>query len=147
VQLGDESEGARLERIVVAFGMEGYARMTVPYEVALATARGDTDALATKLADWRPKGLDDPEGLVPWLDALVALDRKATIDEAAPALVLDGTYLEPFALRALAFARNDSKLYERSIAAFEAMGLDWFSAQTRQLQAEGRLSVPRAPAE
>jgi hypothetical protein len=79
---------------------------------------------------------------VAWLNALVALDRKATIEEAAPELLLEGTYLEPFALRALAFARDDTDLYERAVSAFEAMGLDWFAAQTRLLQSEGRLTPP-----
>jgi hypothetical protein len=61
----------------------------------------------------------------------------------APELLIEGTILEPFALRALAFARGDDELYERAIAALGAMGLDWFAAQTRLLQLEGRL--PTAP--
>jgi tetratricopeptide (TPR) repeat protein len=143
VRLGDSAGGARLEAIVEEFGMEGYRVMTAPYEVALATARGDVDILAAMLAGWSPEGLEDPEGQLALLDALVALDRKATIEEVAPELLIEGTILEPFALRALAFARGDDELYERAIAALGAMGLDWFAAQTRLLQLEGRL--PTAP--
>lgn len=140
VRLGETDDGARLERVVREFGMEGYWLMTAPYEVGLAAARGDLDSLAAMLSDWRPEGLDDPEGQLAWLDALVALDRKAAIQEAAPALLIKGTILEPFALRALAYAQGDAGLYEQAVAAFQAMGLDWFVAQTKQLQAGGGLS-------
>lgn len=147
VRLGDDDEGARLERVVEDFGMEGYTMMTIAYELSLAAARGDLDALATLLDDWGPDRLGDVEDQVAWLNALILLDRRAEIEAAAPALVIEGTYLEPFALRALAFARGDDALYDGAIAAFGAMGLDWFAAQTRQLQVEGRMSSPPVAAE
>jgi hypothetical protein len=43
------------------------------------------------------------------------------------------TYLEPFALRALGFARKDDGLIAQAIQRFEAMGLDWHAAETRKL--------------
>jgi hypothetical protein len=43
-----------------------------------------------------------------------------------------GTYLEPFALRALGVVRDDEPLVERAAARFEAMGLTWHAAQTRE---------------
>jgi len=44
-----------------------------------------------------------------------------------------GTYLEPFALRALGFARDDEGLIAQAIQRFQAMGLDWHAAETKKL--------------
>jgi hypothetical protein len=65
------------------------------------------------------------------LDALQALglhDRLAA--EAEPQLT-PGTYLEPFALRALGRARNDPALIHTAITRFEHIGLSWHAGQTR----------------
>ena len=43
-----------------------------------------------------------------------------------------GTYLEPFALRALGFARNDEELIEQAVARFDGLGLEWHAAETRK---------------
>jgi hypothetical protein len=51
----------------------------------------------------------------------------------APAILRPETYLEPFALRALGFARADHGLIEQAVERFEAMGLDWHAAETRKL--------------
>ena len=45
--------------------------------------------------------------------------------------VQPGTYLEPFALRALGIVREDASLLERAAERFEALGLDWHAARTR----------------
>jgi hypothetical protein len=147
VRLGDDDEAVRLERVVEDFGMEGYAEETIGWELALAIARADVDSLAAMLADWKPDSLASVEDQVAWLNALILLERRAEIESAAPALVIEGTYLEPFALRALAFARGDADLYERAITALQRMGLDWFVAQTRLLREEGRLGSPAAVVE
>jgi class 3 adenylate cyclase len=136
VHMGDEAEARRLERVVEDFGMEGYDSWLRPSEVGLAVARGDLVTLERLLQDWKPDGLEDVEGLVTWLDAFVALDRKAEIEREAPALVKLGTYLEPFALRALGYARDDDRLIAQAIALFEGFGLDWFASQTRQMLAD-----------
>jgi hypothetical protein len=54
-------------------------------------------------------------------------------DEEAPAFLKPKTLLEPFALRALGFARADDGLLEQAIERFEAIGLEWHAAQTRKL--------------
>jgi hypothetical protein len=51
----------------------------------------------------------------------------------APAWLIPGTYIEPFALRALGAARGDEALIEQAIARYEGMGLDWHAEQTRKL--------------
>jgi len=66
------------------------------------------------------------------IDALAALEDRERVEEEAPPLLRPETYLEPFALRALALVRADDALAERAIARFEALGLSWHAAATRK---------------
>ncbi len=135
VRLGDDKHAVRLERDADDLGMEGYAMSFDPMRVEIALARGDLAEVDRKLTTWRPAGLDDVDGLIARLNALVALGRLAEIEEEAPAILKPETYLEPFALRALGFARNDDALIGQAIERFEAMGVDWHAAETRKLLA------------
>jgi hypothetical protein len=65
------------------------------------------------------------------LDCLAALGDGPRIERLAPPLLVPGTYLEPFALRALGIVREDVGLVQRAILQFEAMGLAWHAGQTR----------------
>ena len=67
------------------------------------------------------------------LDTLVALGRTQEADAEAGRLTEPGTYLEPFALRTLGVVRGDQALVQTSIDRFEALGLDWHAAKTRDL--------------
>ena len=51
--------------------------------------------------------------------------------EDAERYAIPGTYLEPFALRTLGIAGGDSALVVQAQKRFEAMGLEWYAAQTR----------------
>jgi hypothetical protein len=133
VHLGNEEEARRLERRVEGLGMEGYGHVFDPRYIEIAIARGDLAEVERKLSEWGPEGLLDVDGLVARLNALVALERRAEIEEEAPALVKPRTYLEPFALRALGYARGDDDLIREAIGRFEAMGLDWHATKTRGL--------------
>jgi class 3 adenylate cyclase/tetratricopeptide (TPR) repeat protein len=137
VHLGHEQEALRLEQSAADLGMEGYDYAFDPLHIEIAIARGDLAEVERKLGEWSPlvRGYWDVEGLVARLDALVALGRGPEIEEEAPALVKPGTYLEPFALRALGLAREDDGPIEQAIQRFEAMGLEWHAAQTRKLLA------------
>jgi hypothetical protein len=42
-------------------------------------------------------------------------------------------YLEPFALRALGLVREDDALVGQAAERFEAFGLEWHAARTREL--------------
>jgi hypothetical protein len=53
--------------------------------------------------------------------------------EDAERHALPGTYLEPFALRTLGIARRDPALVAQAQERFEAMALDWYAAETREL--------------
>jgi hypothetical protein len=46
-----------------------------------------------------------------------------------------GTYLEPFALRALGAVRQEEVLLKQAVDRFDAMGLTWHAEQTRELLA------------
>jgi hypothetical protein len=49
-----------------------------------------------------------------------------------------GTYVEPFALRALGVVRGDAALLARAIERFDALGLAWDAAKTRALTLHSR---------
>jgi hypothetical protein len=63
------------------------------------------------------------------------LDRARTEAEAKDVLK-PGTYLEPFALRALGLAREDEELVQRALQRFEELGLDWYVEETKRLVAQ-----------
>lgn len=64
------------------------------------------------------------------LDALVELgDRHRVEVEADPLLAHQGTYVEPFAPRALGRVRNDRSLISRALERFHDLGLAWHAEQ------------------
>jgi class 3 adenylate cyclase/tetratricopeptide (TPR) repeat protein len=128
VHLGNDQEARRLERTAKELGMEGYSFDYLYVEMAVA--RGDLRELERRLCEWSPEGLGDVEGSIARLNALVALGRRSEIEEEAPAMVKPKTYLEPFALRALGYARGDNELIQRAVERFQVMGLDWHAAET-----------------
>ena len=52
----------------------------------------------------------------------------------APQLLQPGTYVEPFALRALGMARREPTLIQQAIDRFNLLDLPWHSAQTRAMK-------------
>ncbi|MEK6191381.1 MAG: adenylate/guanylate cyclase domain-containing protein [Chloroflexota bacterium] len=133
VQLENDQEARRLERSAADLGMEGYGDWLDPLHIEIAIARGELAEVERKLSEWNPGGLGDIDGLVTRLNALVALERRVEIENEAPAFLKPKSYLEPFALRALGFARKDDGLIAQAIQRFEAMGLDWHAAETKKL--------------
>jgi hypothetical protein len=133
VRLEKDQEARRLERTADGLGMEGYGLHLDPLRIEIAIARGALVDVERLLGEMGPRGLDDPDGLVARLNALVTLGRRTEIEDEAPAALKPGTYVEPFALRALGFARRDDALIEQAIQRFQAMGLAWHAAETRNL--------------
>ena len=134
--LGDEEEARRLEARSEEYGIDRYGREESP--IWLALHRGDLVAVERRLEDLEQPGksLLRSRKLAPVaarLDALAALDRRETVEGDAPSLLRPGTYLEPFALRALGVVREDEALIEQALSRFEALGLDWHTAETRKL--------------
>jgi tetratricopeptide (TPR) repeat protein len=135
--VGDEKEAERLERAAASFGVEEYGRV-VDTRIRLALARGDLARVEKLLAeaDTPRKTLIRSTKLAPVaarLDALAALRKRDRVEEEIPRWLQPGTYLEPFALRALSVVRGDEALLKRSVDGFHAMGLDWHASQTRDL--------------
>jgi class 3 adenylate cyclase len=136
--LGNPVEARRLERDTDALGMEGYEYVLDPLRIRLALARGNLDEVERKLAvwSWSPAySTRDVDSLVARVDALLALRRRDQLEEEAAPLLRPGTYLEPFALRALGVVREDESLIEQAVDRFEAIGLTWHAEQSRKLLA------------
>jgi len=122
-----------LEQSAQDLGMVGYGSTVDPIWIQIAIARGDLAQVERTLGEWNPGGFRDVDGLIARLDALVALGRRQDIEEFAPPILRPQTYLEPFTLRALGFARGFDELVEQAIQRFNAMGMDWHAGETRKL--------------
>ena len=132
---GDSGAARRLERRADAIGMEGFSEFDSP-KLRLALLRndlGDLERLVDALGpvELAPYGFDSVAAL---LDSLVALGDTARIESEAEAWLLPGTYVEPFALRALGIARKDRRLLGEATARFAAMDLEWHAGETRKLR-------------
>jgi class 3 adenylate cyclase len=130
---GDETEARRLEEAADKLEMKGYGLTIEAPRLRLALVRGDLAAAEALLGSGEAMYFARTAAQAARLDALVALGDRRRIEEEACPLVRANSYLEPFALRALGFARNDSDLVGHAIGRFEAMGLDWHVAETRAL--------------
>jgi hypothetical protein len=130
---GEQQKSRRLERAADELAMEGYGRFLDPVRVELALVRGDLDEVERKVREWVLPVRDRLDSLISRLNALVALGRHKEIEQEAPPLLRPRTYPEPFALRALGYARDDAGLISQAIERFQAMGLEWHAQQTHHL--------------
>jgi len=134
--LGEEAEARRLEARADELGMEGFGPILDGPRTQLLLLRGDLERVRALLVEpVAPRGRNwyFLAAMAARLDALAALgDRDRLEAEAAPHL-RPGTYLGPFALRALGVIREDASLVEQAVARFDAMGLDWHAVRTRGL--------------
>jgi hypothetical protein len=132
-QAGDEDEAGRLEAKADGLGMEGgrwYQGWFEPPRIRLALARHQTG----KLAELTPADFDwEWEPVPTYLDALATLGERDRIEAEAPNWLRPGTFAEPFALRALGIARDDSALLRQALQRFEALELPWHAEQTRRM--------------
>jgi class 3 adenylate cyclase len=139
--LGHVAESERLEEKAEALGMEGYDHIFAPPRLRLALLRNDSAAverLVTTLQQALGANAQsywfELSAHVMLLEALVSLGDRGLVEAAAtPLLELRGSYLEPFALRALGHVRGERSLIEQALARFEEMRLGWHAEQTRQL--------------
>jgi hypothetical protein len=114
--------------------MEGYANILNPPRVRLALARDDLDEVERLLEpDMRRAFSYGESNAACRLDGLAALRARERIEDEAPPLVVPGSYIEPFALRALGIVRGDEELIEQAQTRFRDLGLDWHAAQTTAL--------------
>ena len=66
------------------------------------------------------------------------MKERSLVERDAKSVLRPGTYLEPYALRALGTVREDELLIEQAVDRFDAMGLKWHADQTRRLVAQVR---------
>jgi class 3 adenylate cyclase len=135
---GDDERARRHERRAEEVATEGYDFALAAPRTWLALLRGEIDEID------RLEPVDLARGQT-WyalpataarLDAFAALKQRSLVERAVPTLLQSGTYLEPFALRALGAVREDETLIEQAVDRFDAMGLKWHADQSRQLLAQ-----------
>jgi class 3 adenylate cyclase len=136
--LGDTTNAQAFEERARELWMEGYGFTLDTPRLKLALARGDLGAAERLLAspDHAPgwhRGWFVFANTAARLDALAALGDGRQLELEAPRYLAGGTFLEPFALRALGQARLDEHLIERALERFRALGLDWYADQTQRL--------------
>jgi hypothetical protein len=131
---GDEETARRYERRAEEVATEGYDLVLAAPRTWLALLRGEIDALdrlePVDLA--RVKHEYALPAAAARLDALAALKERSLVERDAPPLLRPGTYLEPFALRALGAVRDDELLIEQAADRFDAMGLTWHAEKSRR---------------
>jgi hypothetical protein len=138
--LGRVDEARRLRDHADELGLAGYGVVLDMPRLRLALLEGDIDEVERLLRTPLPvrgwyRGQMAVATITTRLDGLAALsDRARTEAEAAPHLE-PGTFLEPFALRALGVVRGDPALVAQALDRFEALGLPWHAAQTRAVLA------------
>ncbi|HEV8274318.1 MAG TPA: hypothetical protein VGQ26_01275 [Streptosporangiaceae bacterium] len=130
---GKADEARRLESKAQGIGMEGdrwYQGWFEPPQIRLALARHELG----KVPEFTPPEFDwEWEPVSTFLDALAALGDRERIEAEAPNWLQQGTFAEPFALRALGIARSDRALLQQALERFEAMDLTWHVEQTSHL--------------
>ncbi len=132
----DEVRARELEREATSLSGKGHERELTPPRLRMALVRGDLEAVrAFVRIPLQRTFVWGPSVFATLLDALVALGDRESIERDAPALLQPRTLVEPFALRALGYARRDDELLERAETRFAELGLDWYAAQTERLLA------------
>jgi class 3 adenylate cyclase len=134
---GDNETARHYEQRAEEVATEGYDLVLAAPRTWLALLRGKIAALdrlePVDLA--RVKHEYALPAAAARLDALAALKERSLVERDGPPLLRPGTYLEPFALRALGAVREDELLIEQAADHFDAMGLDWHAEQSRKLLA------------
>jgi hypothetical protein len=135
----DDREAARLEEKAESLQMHGYDRVLLAPRLRLALYRGDVERVQELLVlkdsgfgrsktYWMSIASDAAR-----LDALCAVGDWEQAEPEAESLLVPGSYLEPFALRALGQVHRRPELVRRALTRFEELKLDWHAEQTRAL--------------
>lgn len=137
--LGDDRRANELERAAAALGLLGRQVLDAP-RLRLALLRNDrtrAEELLAGLLDesgWYARGHGTSLAtLTTRLEALAVLGHTDRVEAEAPRLLQPGTYLEPFALRAIGIVRSDHTLIQQAADRFERLALLWHAAQCRAL--------------
>jgi class 3 adenylate cyclase len=135
---GDDETARHYELRAEEIASEGYDFVLAAPRTWLALHRGvpdDAPALTDELDFWRAQTWFALQTAAARLDALAAVKDRSAVEREAPQQLRPGTYLEPFALRALGVVREEEQLIVQAIAGFAAMGLAWHADESRKLLA------------
>jgi hypothetical protein len=132
--MGDEHRAAELERAAEELGMEGYDFSLESPRLRLGLLRGNLQRVGEALEAAASHNLSfGLARLAARMDAFAALRDRRRVEEDAPPLLQAGTYIEPFALRALGIVREDETLVGQANDRLLEMRLDWHADQTDAL--------------
>ncbi len=133
--LGNEKETERLEAQAAPLAMSGYGTVLDTPRLLLAIHRSDLTAIESLLGEpaVRTTNWFYLASVAARFDGLAALGERKQVEREAARALDPGTYLEPFALRALGLVRQDEALVGQAAERFEAFGLEWHAAGTRAL--------------
>jgi class 3 adenylate cyclase len=134
-QCGDRAGSDRLVAKAESVGMVGYEFGHAVRRLRLAIARQESDEIR-RVLDLGFGPFLTPGNWELWtalFDAWLAIGDRERIEHEAPAWIRPDSYVAPFAARAMAVTRGDPALLADAVQRFEAMGLDWHAAQTREL--------------
>ena len=134
---GNQEEARRLEELADEHGMQCYATLLDPPRARLALVRGELGSVEQLLPKPTLRNMPwfDISAVATRFDGLVALGDRRQVEEEAPEFIGTGTYLEPFALRALGLVREDEALVAEAVARFQAFRVPWHVEQTMKLVA------------
>ena len=133
---GEQSVADNLFARAAAYVGEGWEGYLDPLWLRLALVRQDREEAGRLLeSKFERAFVFGPSVLAVRLDALAALGSGDAVEAEAPRLLRQGTYIEPFAQRALGIVRREDELVASSLERFAALGLDWHAADTETLLA------------
>ena len=101
--------------------------------IRLAMTRGDLERIERLVEGRSSSGAFYLGSQTALLDGLAAIGARDRVEAAVEPLLKPATYLEAFALRALGVVREEEELIRQALSRFEALGLEWYAAQTREL--------------
>jgi class 3 adenylate cyclase len=133
---GDEEGARELEERGEEITTEGHRLTFDAPRIQLALARGDLEQVERLLVETDPMHWTFFLATkIAVLDGAAALGRRDQVEAESEPVLKPGTYLEPFAWRALGIVREDEDLVRRALERFEEMRLSWHAEQTRALLA------------
>lgn len=134
--VGAQADAHRLEARANEVVTQGYDFVLAGPRARLALFRGDLDAVEAVIDDIDPdvgQSWFTLSAVAARLDGLAALGRRDAVEHEAPLWLKRGTYLDPFARRALGIVRRDAELLREASTRFDAMRLARHAEETRRV--------------
>jgi class 3 adenylate cyclase len=133
-QRGETAVAAELEARAAEIALEGYDFVLSAPRARLALQRGEVDVALACVAPGQALRVGFAlQNVTARLDALTAARDRRSVEAEAEQFLRPGSYVEPFALRALGVVREDDELVRQAAERFDALGLEWHAGETRAL--------------